>query len=250
MTKFANRLRLCEGAGRANTEVSPLPLVGRDDKVVGLGVLAGAFEEDVYDAAGAGLPAGLGVGVEDADDGADEVVGVGGGAEVAAGDGGVDEGVEGAVDRGAGAGDEARGAAGDGVECGQDEELGGYVVDEEEGPGAEGLKGRLGGGEALGGGGEFVDLGAEDGFDEVVAGGEVAVEGSGADLGAAGDVVECGVGAVLGEGVAGGVEDALAVALGVDAGSALGRRRWDRLRGRLRHWDNFRRFHATGGSLR
>jgi hypothetical protein len=81
------------------------------------------------------------------------------------------------------------------------------VVDEEIHPGAEGFNGREGGGEARGGGGELLDFAAIDGFDERVAGGEVAVEGSGTDAGEASDFVEAGGGSVAGEDGFGGFED-------------------------------------------
>ncbi len=171
-------------------------------------------------------------GVEDADEGTDEVAGVGVGAEMAAVDGTLDEGEKGTVDDAAGAFDEAHGAAGDGVHGGEDEGLGGDVVDEEKHPGAEGFERGQGLGEALGGDRQLVDLAAVDGFDEGVAGGEVAVEGAGADLGAAGDVVKCGVGAVASEGEPSHLKDAVAVTLGVGAGLADD---WRQRDGLLRH---------------
>ncbi len=97
----------------------------------------------------------------------------------------------------------------------------GDVVDEEEHPGAEGFERREGFGEFLSGGGEFFDFGAIDGFEEVLAGGEVAVEGAGADAGFFGDVVEACAGAEAGEGAVGDGEDAFAVAFGVGAALAL-----------------------------
>ena len=197
-------------------------------ETLGLGG-AGAGDEDVDEAAGAGFPAGQGRGVEDADEGADEVVGVGLGAKIAAVDSALDEGDEGAVDEAARAFDEAHGAAGDGVHGGDDEHLAGDVVDEEQHPGAEGFERRHGGGEALCGCGELFDFAAVDGFDESVAGGEVAIERAGADAGLAGDVVEAGGAAVAGEDVFGDLKDALAVALRVRAGLAGGRR-WGRRR--------------------
>ena len=57
------------------------------------------FDQDVDDSAGAGLPAGQGRGVEDTDEGSDEVVGVGFGTEFAAYDGALDQSTEGTVDR-------------------------------------------------------------------------------------------------------------------------------------------------------
>jgi hypothetical protein len=160
--------------------------------------------------------------VEDADEGADDVVRMGVGAQLAAVDGVLDEAAKGAVDGAAGAFDHAGGTAGDGVHGGQDEGFGGDVVNEDDHPGPEGLERGEGGGEVLAGGGELFDLVVEDGFDEVVAGGEVAVESSGAHFGAAGDVVERSVRAVLGEGFTGDLQDSLAVPLGVDSGPAHG----------------------------
>ncbi len=115
------------------------------------------------------------------------------------------------------------GAAGDGVHGGNDEHLSGDVVDEEKHPGAEGFKRRHGGGEALFGGGKLFDFAAVDGFDEVVASWEVAIEGGVADAGSACDVVEAGGCAVAGEDLLGYLKDALAVALRVGAGLAGGR---------------------------
>jgi hypothetical protein len=50
--------------------------------------------------------------------------------------------------------------------------------------------------------------------------GEVAVKGSGADTSGFGDVIEGDVGSVTGEGLFGDLEDAVPVALRVDAGLA------------------------------
>ncbi len=163
--------------------------------------------------------------MEDADEGADEVIGVGIGAEIATRDGAFDGGYEGAVDERAGAFDETHGAACDGVQRGNDEFLDGDVVDEEQHPGAEGIEGRQCGSEALLGGGEFFHFGEVDGFDEGVAGGEVAVEGAGADAGLAGDLVEARGSAVTGKDLLGYRKDEFAVALGIGAGLAGGGRR-------------------------
>jgi len=162
--------------------------------------------------------------VEDAHKGTDEVVGVGFGAEIAAGDGALDGGDEGGVDERAGAFHEPQGAACDCVHGGNDEHFSGDVVDEEKHPGAERFKRRHGGGEALFGGGEFFDFAAVDGFDEVVASWEVAIEGGVADAGSACDVVEARSRSIAGENLLGYVKNALAVALRVGAGLA-GRRR-------------------------
>ena len=182
--------------------------------------LAGAGDEDVDQALGAFLGVGAGVDVEDADEGAEEVLEIDVGAEVAAEDGALDEGGESALDEAAGAGKEFGRAAGDAVEGGGDDLLGGDVVDEEKHPGAEGFKGWEGCGESALGGGELFDFAAVDGLDELVAGGEVAIEGAGTDGGLAGDVVEAGGGAMLGEGLLGDFKNALAVAQGVGAGLA------------------------------
>ena len=64
-------------------------------------------------------------------------------------------------------------------------------------------------------GAQAFDLLAIDGLEERDPGREVPVQRPGADARVAGDVVEGGVGAVLGDRRAGGVEEALDVALGV-----------------------------------
>lgn len=74
--------------------------------------------------------------MEDADEGAHEILGVGVGVEVAAVDGALNCGEEGGVDEIAGAFHEAGGAAGDAVEGGKDQEFVFYVSDEVEHPGA------------------------------------------------------------------------------------------------------------------
>jgi hypothetical protein len=185
--------------------------------------------------------------VEDADEGPDEVIGVGVGAEIAAGDGPLDGGYEGGVDERAGAFDEAHGAAGDSVHCGNDEPFAGDVVNEEQHPGAEGFERRHGGGEALLGGGEFFNFAAVDGFDKSVAGGKVAVERAGANTRLAGDIVEAGGGAVACEDRFRDFKDALAVALGVGARLAGGRR-WRELL--FRHTPSLPKSFATGDGLR
>ena len=169
--------------------------------------------------------------MEDADEGANEVIGLGLGTESAGLDGALDQGEEGVVGEAAGAFDEAHGAAGDAIHGGEDEFLLGDMVNEEEHPGAERGEWRQGGGEALAGGGKFFDVVAVDGFDEGVAGGEVTVERAGADAGLAGDVVEGRFGSLPGEGAPGHLKDALAVALCIGAGLAGERRGWGR-RGR------------------
>ena len=164
--------------------------------------------------------------MEDAHEGTHEVVGVGVRAEIAAVDGALDGGYEGGVDERAGAFEEAHGAAGDGVHGGNDEPFCGDVVDEEEHPGTERFKRRHGGGEALFGGGKLFDFAAVDGFDEIVAGWEVAIEGGVADAGSAGDVVEARSCSIAGENLPGYLKDALAVARRVGAGLAGGLGWW------------------------
>ena len=166
--------------------------------------------------------------MEDAHEGTGEVVGVSIGEEIAAGDGAPDSGYEGGMDQRARAFDEAHGAAGDSVHRWNDQRLGGYVVDEEQHPGAEGFERRHGGGEALLGSGELFNFAAVNSFDEGVASWEVAIERAGADAGLAGDVVETGGGSVAGEDLFGDFKDALAVALSICAGLA-GWLRWREL---------------------
>jgi hypothetical protein len=166
--------------------------------------------------------------MEDADEGTDEVIGVGVGAEITAGDGALDGGYEGDVDERAGAFHEPQGAACDGVHGGNDELFGGDVVDGEKHPGAERFERWHGGGEALFGCGKLFDFAAVDGFDEGVARWEVAIEGGVADAGSACDVVEARSCSIAGENFLGYLKDALAVALRVGAGFA-GRRVWRKL---------------------
>jgi hypothetical protein len=182
----------------------------------------GAGDEEVDEAAGARLPVGNRFQVGDADEGAEEVEGVHVIAEYAGFDRPFHEGSHGFVDGGVGGLDYFGVASGGRIEGGGDDFLGGDVVDEEEHPGAEGFERREGFGEFLFRSGEFFDLGAIDGFEEVLAGGEVAVESAGADAGLFGDVVEAGAGAEAGEGAVGGGEDAFAVAFGVGAALAGG----------------------------
>lgn len=131
-----------------------------------MGSGAGSGDEDVDDAAGAGLPTRVSRGVEDAYKGADEVGGIGAGTKIAVLDGVLDEGGKGAVNGCAGAFDETSGTSRDGVHRGQDEGLCGDVIDEQEHPGAESFEGRQGDGEAPGGGGELFHFTAVDGLDE------------------------------------------------------------------------------------
>jgi hypothetical protein len=72
---------------------------------------------------------------------------------------------------------------------------------------------------------KLFDFAAVDGFDEVVASWEVAIEGGVADAGSACDVVEARSCSIAGENFLGYLKDALAVALRVGAGFA-GRRGW------------------------
>jgi hypothetical protein len=110
---------------------------------------AGTCDEDIDEASGAGLPTGESGGVEDADEGPNEVIGVCVRAEIAAGDGASHGGYEGGMDERTGAFEEARGTAGDGIHGWDDKALCGDMVDEEKHPGAERFKRRHRGGEAL-----------------------------------------------------------------------------------------------------
>lgn len=128
--------------------------------------------------------------MEDAHEGTDEVIGFGVGAEIAAGDGAPNGSHEGGVDERARAFDNAHGAAGNGVHGRDNESFGGHVVDEEKHPGAKRFKRRHGGSEALFSCRKLFDFAAVDGFDEVVASWEVAIEGGVANARSACDVVE------------------------------------------------------------
>jgi len=185
---------------------------------------ARAGDEDVDDTAGGLLPAGFVGGVKDADESADEVVRVGVGAEIPTGDGALGEGGERRADQVSGAPDEARRTAGDRLHCGNDEHFAGDVIDEEHHPSAESIERRHGGGEAWASRGELFDFGAVDSFDEGVAGGEVAVERARADAGLASDLIEAGGRAITGKDLLGKLENALTVALRVNARLAGGRR--------------------------
>ena len=185
--------------------------------------------------------------MEDANEGADKVVGVGVGPEIAAGDSAIDAGYEGGVDERARAFDEAHGAAGDGVHRRNDEPLAGHVVDKEQHPGAEGFERRHGRGEALLGGGEFFNFAAVDRFDEGVAAGEVAVQRARADGRLAGDIVEAGGGAIAGEDFLCDFKNALPVALRIGARLSA---RWEWRKLLFRHRQIREKFSATGDSLR
>ena len=130
--------------------------------------------------------------MKDTDEGANEVVRLCVGAQIAAANGALHQGEKCAVDEAARAFDEAHGATRDGVHGGEDKRFVGHVIDQEKHPGAESFERGLRGGEAARSCGELFDFGAVDGLDQVVAGGKVTVERSGADAGLAGDVVEGG----------------------------------------------------------
>jgi hypothetical protein len=88
------------------------------------------------------LPAGHSGGVEDADEGTDEVVGVSVGAEITAADGALDGGYEGAVDERAGAFEQANGAASTVSMAGRMSFFS-AVVDEEKHPARSALSGGM-----------------------------------------------------------------------------------------------------------
>ena len=184
----------------------------------------GACDEDVYEASGAGLPTEQSSGVEDADEGTNEVVGVCVRAEITAGDGATNGGYEGGVDERTGAFEEACGTAGDGIHCWDDEALCSHMVNEEKHPGAERFERRHGSGKALFGRRELFDFAAVNGSDKVIASWEVTIEGGVANAGSACDVIEARRSSIAGEDLLGHVKDALTVALRVGAGFA-GRRR-------------------------
>ena len=114
--------------------------------------------------------------MKDADEGADNVVWLSIGTEIAAADGPLDQGEKSAVDMSACSFDEAHGATGNRVHDRKDQALAGHVVDEEKHPGSKSVEGRHGGGETLPGSCQLFDFAAVDGFDQGVAGGEMAVE--------------------------------------------------------------------------
>ena len=132
-------------------------------------------DEDVDEAAGAGLPTGLSRGVKDANEGTDEVGGFRVGAEITAGDGALDGDHERGMDERPGAFREAHGTSGESVHGGNDELLSGEVVDEEQHPGAEGFEWRHGSGEARLCGSEFFNFVTVNSFDKGVASSKVAI---------------------------------------------------------------------------
>lgn len=203
-------------------------------------------DEDVDEPASGLLPAGFVGGVKDADEGADEVVGIGVVAEIAAGDGALDEGGECVADEGAGTHNEARGATGHSIHCGDDEHFAGDVVDEEKHPGTESFEGWQAGGEAQAGGGQFLDFATIHGLDEGVARWEVAIERAGADAGSACDVVEARGCAHAGEDLLSYLKDALSVALRVGAGFSGGLRYRKLL---FRHGNGRRKIFLQPGSV-
>ncbi len=162
--------------------------------------------------------------MEDADERADEVIGIGICTEIAAVDRALDQGNERAVDQAARAFDEAHGAARNGIHGGKDQLFAGHVVYEEKHPGSERFERRHRSGEALPRCGQLFDFAPVDSFDQGVSGGKVTVECAWADVRMAGDVVERSLGSVPGECEPGNLKDALAVALCIRAGLAFGRR--------------------------
>jgi hypothetical protein len=176
--------------------------------------------------------------VEDSDEGADEVVGIGVSAEIAVGDRPLDGADEGSVDERAGAFKQAH-AAGGGVHCGEDELLFGDVVDEEKHPGAKRFKRGHGDREALFGSGKLFDFVAVDGSNKVIAGWEVAIEGGVADAGPACDVVEARSCAIAAEDFLGYLKDAFTIALRVGAGFACWRGWRELLGGHRNRNENF-----------
>ncbi|GAA3164718.1 hypothetical protein GCM10020001_106990 [Nonomuraea salmonea] len=95
--------------------------------------------------------------------------------------------------------------------------FGGDVVEEQAGPGAQRGQGRVGVEQAGHGVAQLGDLVAVDRLDEGLAGGEVAVEGGGADAGLPGDAFEVGVQALAGEDACRRLDDLVAVAARVGA---------------------------------
>ena len=114
--------------------------------------------------------------MEDADEGTDEVIGIGILTESAAVYGALDQGNECAVDDAASAFDEAQGAARHSIHGGKDELFAGHVIDEEKHPGSQSFERRHRCGEALPGASQFFNFASVDGFDQGVAGGKVTVE--------------------------------------------------------------------------
>lgn len=184
-----------------------------------------ASDEDIDEAAGALLPAGQSGGVEDADEGTDEVVRIRVRAKIAAGDGALNGGYEGVVNERAGAFDQSHRAARDGIHGRDDEPFAVDMVDEEKHPGAKRFNRRHGVSEALFGCRKLFDFAAIDSFDEDVASWKVAIEGGIADAGSACDIVEARSRSIAGENFLSYLKDALAVALRVGAGFA-GWRGW------------------------
>jgi len=162
--------------------------------------------------------------MEDPDEGADEVLGVGVGAEIAAGNRASDGGNERGVDERAGAFEESPGPAGDGVHRGDDKRLVCDMFDEEQHPSAETFKRRHRGGKAPLGSSKSFHFGSVDRFDERVPSGKVAIKRAGSDACLTGNFVEARGGAVAGKGLLGSLENALAVALSISAGPSRGKR--------------------------
>jgi hypothetical protein len=97
------------------------------------------------------------------------------------------------------------------------------VVQQRHEPPLEGVEGVVGLQQVVAEGVEALVVALDQGLDQVVAGGEVAVERADAHAGAAGDVVERRLGAPLGEGLVSGFEQAGPVAQGVGPeGAVLG----------------------------
>ena len=163
--------------------------------------------------------------MEDTDERAEEVVRIGVRAQIAARDCAFDRRDEGSMYETARAFDQPHRAAGDRVHRRDDECFCGYMIDEEKHPGAERFKWWQGRGEALLGCGKLFYFAPVDGFDQVVAGWEVAIEGGVTDAGSACDVVKARSCAIAGKNFLGYLKDALAVALRVGARFA-GRQGW------------------------
>src|ERR1700678_2838616 len=166
--------------------------------------------------------------MEDTHEGTDKVIRVGVRAEIAAGDGPLDGSYERGVNPRTGAFHEPQGPACDCVHDGNDEHFSCNVVDEEKHPRSQRFKRWHGSSEALFGCCKLFDLAAVDGFDEVIASGEVAIQGGVADARSACDVVEARSCSIARENLFGYLKDALTVALRVGAGFA-DRQAWRKL---------------------
>lgn len=128
--------------------------------------------------------------MEDADEGADEVMGISVRTEVAAVDRVLDQSDEGVVNEAARAFDEAQGAARHGVHGGKNELFAGHMVNKEKHPGAKRIQRRHGRSKALPGGSQFFNFVAVKSFDQGVASGKVTIQSAWANMRTAGNVVE------------------------------------------------------------